>query len=164
MERNQTTVWRRVAPATCALVAGLACGGAEAQSASATDDFFGKAKAGVMLRSSYFERTKPIDTDPHPEAWGVGGWLWGETGELNQMFSLGGAYNFVGKAYSPADGGGSFILDDQNTGYGVLGEAWGRLRFGDRDVSKQAYRDGSRSLPDIKEAFDEVAELTTRFG
>lgn len=38
----------------------------------------------------------------------------------------------------------------------------GRLRFGDKgkDMSKQAYRDGSQSLPDIKKNFDDVAELT----
>jgi phosphoribosylaminoimidazole-succinocarboxamide synthase len=39
----------------------------------------------------------------------------------------------------------------------------GRLRFGDKDMSKQAYRDGSQSLPDIKKNFDEVAELTKQF-
>jgi hypothetical protein len=134
---------QRCKPIPLALAAALACGGAFAQSAPAaggTQDLLSGARAGVMLRSSYFERTKPVDTDPHPEAWGLGGWLWGETGELNQMFSLGGAYYFVGKAYSPADGGGSFILDDQNSGYGVLGEAWGRLRFGDHalTVGRQA--------------------------
>jgi hypothetical protein len=30
-------------------------------------------------------------------------------------------------------------------------------------MSKQAYRDGGQSLPDIKKNFDEVAELTKRF-
>jgi hypothetical protein len=30
-------------------------------------------------------------------------------------------------------------------------------------MSKQAYRDGSQSLPDIKKNFDEVAELTQQF-
>ncbi len=45
----------------------------------------------------------------------------------------------------------------------VIDSDSGRLRFGDRDMSKQAYRDGSQSLPDIKKNFDEVAELTKRF-
>lgn len=45
----------------------------------------------------------------------------------------------------------------------VIDSDSGRLRFGDRDMSKQAYRDGSRSLPDIKRTFDEVAALTERF-
>lgn len=45
----------------------------------------------------------------------------------------------------------------------VIDSDSGRLRFGDRDVSKQAYRDGSQSLSDIKKNFDEVAELTKQF-
>jgi len=42
----------------------------------------------------------------------------------------------------------------------VIDSDSGRLRFGDKDMSKQAYRDSSQSLPDIKKNFDEVAELT----
>jgi len=42
----------------------------------------------------------------------------------------------------------------------VIDSDSGRLRFGDKDMSKQAYRDGTQSLPDIKKNFDEVAELT----
>ena len=45
----------------------------------------------------------------------------------------------------------------------VIDSDSGRLRFGAKDVSKQAYRDGSQSLPDIKKNFDEVAELTKQF-
>ena len=44
----------------------------------------------------------------------------------------------------------------------VIDSDSGRLRFGDKDLSKQAYRDGSQSLPDIKKNFDEVAELTRK--
>jgi phosphoribosylaminoimidazole-succinocarboxamide synthase len=45
----------------------------------------------------------------------------------------------------------------------VIDSDSGRLRFGDKDMSKQAYRDGTQSLPDIKKNFDEVAELTQQF-
>ena len=45
----------------------------------------------------------------------------------------------------------------------VIDSDSGRLRFGDKDMSKQAYRDGSQSLPDIKKNFDEVAALTDSF-
>jgi RNA polymerase sigma factor (sigma-70 family) len=45
----------------------------------------------------------------------------------------------------------------------VIDSDSGRLRFGDKDMSKQAYRDGSQSLPDIKRNFDEVAQLTKQF-
>ena len=103
--------------------------------AGPTQEFVSQAKGGVMLRSSYFQRSKPNDAAPPAEAWGVGGWIWGETGELANIFSLGGAYYFVGEAYGPADGGGNFILDNDQSGYSVLGEAWGRLRFGDHALT-----------------------------
>ncbi len=45
----------------------------------------------------------------------------------------------------------------------VIDSDSGRLRFGEKEMSKQAYRDGSQSLPDIKKNFDEVAELTRQF-
>jgi len=45
----------------------------------------------------------------------------------------------------------------------VIDSDSGRLRFGDKDMSKQAYRDGSQTLGDIKKNFDEVAELTEQF-
>lgn len=44
----------------------------------------------------------------------------------------------------------------------VIDSDSGQLCFGDKDMSKQAYRDGSQSLPDIKRNFDEVAALTER--
>jgi len=46
----------------------------------------------------------------------------------------------------------------------VIDSDSGRLRFGDKDMSKEAYRDGSQSLADIKKNFDEVAELTHQFA
>ena len=46
----------------------------------------------------------------------------------------------------------------------VIDSDSGRLRFGAKDVSKQAYRDGTQPLPAIKQNFDEVAQLTQQFG
>lgn len=45
----------------------------------------------------------------------------------------------------------------------VIDSDSGRLRFGDVDMSKQSYRDGLASLPEIKKKFDDVAALTDRF-
>jgi phosphoribosylaminoimidazole-succinocarboxamide synthase len=45
----------------------------------------------------------------------------------------------------------------------VIDSDSGRLRFGDVDMSKQSYRDGTATLPEIKRRFDEVAALTDRF-
>jgi hypothetical protein len=149
--QNGSSQSRNAAAIASALLAGLSCAGAQAQTTTApaqpnplaglsTQEFVTKAKGGVTLRSSYFQRGKPNDVAPPAEAWGVGGWIWGETGELASIFSLGGAYYFVGDAYGPPDGGGNFILDDEQSGYSVLGEAWGRMRFGDHSftIGRQA--------------------------
>lgn len=45
----------------------------------------------------------------------------------------------------------------------VIDSDSGRLRFGDVDMSKQSYRDGTATLPEIKNRFDEVAALTDQF-
>lgn len=45
----------------------------------------------------------------------------------------------------------------------VIDSDSGRLRFGDVDMSKQSYRDGTATLPEIKKKFDEVASLTDNF-
>ncbi len=46
----------------------------------------------------------------------------------------------------------------------VIDSDSGRLRFGDVDVSKQAYRDGTATLPELRVRFDEVAARTDRFA
>ncbi|MBB2891679.1 phosphoribosylaminoimidazolesuccinocarboxamide synthase [Flexivirga oryzae] len=45
----------------------------------------------------------------------------------------------------------------------VIDSDSGRLRFGDVDMSKQSYRDGAATLPEVKKKFEEVAALTDRF-
>lgn len=45
----------------------------------------------------------------------------------------------------------------------VIDSDSGRLRFGEVDMSKQSYRDGTASLPEIKKKFDQVAAHTDRF-
>jgi len=71
--------------------------------------------------------------------------------------SLGGTYfDFKIECGFDAETGALLVAD-------VIDSDSGRLRFGDKDMSKQAYRDGSQSLPDIKKNFDEVAELTKQF-
>lgn len=45
----------------------------------------------------------------------------------------------------------------------VIDSDSGRLLIGEIDMSKQPYRDGTATLPEIKRRFDEVATLTDRF-
>lgn len=69
---------------------------------------------------------------------------------------LGGTY-FDFKIECGVDQTGTLLVAD------VIDSDSGRLRFDDKDMSKQAYRDGSQSLPDLKKNFDQVAELTKQF-
>jgi len=46
----------------------------------------------------------------------------------------------------------------------VIDSDSGRLLLGDVDMSKQSYRDGTATLPEIGKKFDEVAALTDRFN
>lgn len=46
----------------------------------------------------------------------------------------------------------------------VIDSDSGRLRFGDVDMSKQSYRNGTATLPEIKKKFDDVASLTDKFA
>jgi phosphoribosylaminoimidazole-succinocarboxamide synthase len=45
----------------------------------------------------------------------------------------------------------------------VIDSDSGRLRFGEVDMSKQSYRDGTATLPEVKKRYDEVAALTDSF-
>jgi len=66
---------------------------------------------------------------------GQGGWLWGNTGEINNMISFGGTYNFTIPLYAPDENPFNFILrDPKQTSVSVLGEANVRLRFGTHNV------------------------------
>lgn len=45
----------------------------------------------------------------------------------------------------------------------VIDSDSGRLRFGTVDMSKQSYRDGTATLPEIKEKLEDIASLTDSF-
>ena len=45
----------------------------------------------------------------------------------------------------------------------VIDSDSGRLSLGGVDMSKQSYRDGTATLPEIRKKFDDVATLTDRF-
>lgn len=46
----------------------------------------------------------------------------------------------------------------------VIDSDSGRLRFGGVDSSKESYRDGSLTLPELKLAFEDVATMSDEFG
>jgi hypothetical protein len=94
------------------------------------------AKFGTMVRFSNFMRSKPGDSGPTAEATGLGGWVFGESGEWRNMLSFGGALAYVAKLHGPDGHGGNFILKDPDQeGYATLGVAYARLRFEDHALT-----------------------------
>jgi hypothetical protein len=109
----------------------------ELVSGESSNPFLDDAKAGYMARTSYFDRRSAGDSNGHggafrQQAWGLGGWLYGNTGEIGTILSFGAAYNFTLPLYGPSDSPYNYILRDpgQNS-VSVLGEINAKLRFGD---------------------------------
>jgi len=97
--------------------------------------FIDNAKAGLMFRTSYFERRSEGDDTKagafHQKAMGTGGWLYGNTGEIGNILSFGSVYNFTIPLYDPNDKPYSYVLRDPNQdSVSVLGELYAKLRFG----------------------------------
>ena len=122
---------------TLSLAAGLAP--AQAQTAPSANPFLDDAKAGYMFRGSYFDRRSAGDDNGsgvfRNQALGLGAWLYGNTGEIGQVLSFGGTYNFTIPLYGPDETAYNYILRDpgQDT-VSVFGEAYGKLRFGSEAV------------------------------
>ena len=102
--------------------------------------FLDDATAGYMFRTATFKRSSL--GDPPSLAWfnqqgaGIGGWLYGTTGEISDFLSFGATYNFVHPLGNYSDDFKfNFILKDPTqSGYGVFGEANVRLRYGSNTV------------------------------
>lgn len=145
-----------------ALVAMLFAGTVAAQTA-ATDDkpaktgtpFWDDATVGYMFRTASFNRSSSGDPNVPGLAFkqagaGIGGWLYGTTGELADFLSFGATYNFVQPIWSPEQYPFNFILKDTSqSGYGVVGELNARLRYdtntfviGRQTIRNQWFMDG----------------------
>ena len=145
-----------------ALVAMLFAGTVAAQTA-ATDDkpaktgtpFWDDATVGYLFRTASFNRSSSGDPNVPGLAFkqagaGIGGWLYGTTGELADFLSFGATYNFVQPIWSPEQYPFNFILKDTSqSGYGVVGELNARLRYetntfviGRQTIRNQWFMDG----------------------
>jgi len=118
--------------------------------------FLDKATAGFQFRTATFKRwssgAEPVDyvnssgstTSANAyktfnnQAAGIGGWLYGSTGELADFLSFAGTVNFTLPLWAPEGGttpngyvnSYNYILQDPNQdGYAVVGEANARLRY-----------------------------------
>lgn len=152
-----------------ALALGVGATAAQAQTAAvqegavagAANPFFDKAKLGYQFRTSYFDRD--ITATSRPRAAGIGGWLYGQTGEIADILSFGATYNFTLPLYSPEAAAPNasqynYILrdPDQSTN-SVIGEAYAKVRLGDhagmfgRQSIRQAWY-----LPDVVRFYNKL--------
>lgn len=128
--------------ATVLAAAALAAPAAAAEGEADTSGtpFWDNATAGYMFRTSYFKRWSPGDpiapgTKFEQAGAGIGGWLYGTTGELADFLSFGATLNFVVPLYAPEQYPFNFILEDPDqSGYAVVGELNARARFGNNTV------------------------------
>jgi hypothetical protein len=96
--------------------------------------FIDNAKAGYMFRQSYFSRFSSGDDTGagafKQAANGVGGWLYGSTGEIGNILSFGAVYDFVVPLWGPDETPYNYILrDPYQDPVSVLGEVFAKVRF-----------------------------------
>jgi hypothetical protein len=143
-----------------ALVLGIGAPTAQAQQIDASgqqgatgtgNPFLDDAKAAYQFRTATFKRWQPA-ADPvnlngaavnkyapfNNEAAGIGGWIYGNTGELANFLSFSGSVNFTVPLWSPKgdqvsngyQNGYNYILTDPDQqGFVTIGEAAARLRY-----------------------------------
>lgn len=117
--------------------------------------FWDDATVGYMFRTASFNRSSSGDPSVPGRAFkqagaGIGGWLYGTTGEIANFLSFGATYNFVQPIWAPEQYPFNFILKDTSqSGYGVVGELNARLRYenntfviGRQTIRNQWFMDG----------------------
>ena len=110
------------------------------ESPKAGTPFWDDATVGYMFRTASFNRSSSGDANVPGLAFkqagaGVGGWVYGTTGEIGEMLSFGATYNFVEPIWAPEQYPFNFILKDTSqSGYGVIGELNARLRLGSNQI------------------------------
>lgn len=107
--------------------------------------FFRKTDLRLRLRSYYLDKENSNRTTN--EAWAGGGSLAYESGPILGSLSIGAVGYTSQPIYAPDDDGGTGLLAPGQKGITVLGEAYGRLRFGP-DESPHAILTGYRQLVD----------------
>jgi hypothetical protein len=96
--------------------------------------FFRDTDLKARLRTFYFNRQN--DNDTASEALATGGWLQYASGWLFDTFAIGATYYASFPLHAPDDRGGTLILTPGQDEIGVVGEAWGALRYKEYAVLK----------------------------
>lgn len=95
--------------------------------------FFRDTSLALHFRSVFFDTWK-LD-DSHQEAWAAGGWLAYESGWLADTLQVGATLYTSQPLYAPDDRDGTQLLKPGQQGYGVVGQAYARLRAADHTVT-----------------------------
>jgi hypothetical protein len=82
---------------------------------------------GLQLRSLYFDRDLPGTAEQ--ETWATSAQLWGRTGYLADVVSLGGAIFADVPFYAPDNRDGGLMLKPGQKGFAVVGEAYARFKY-----------------------------------
>ena len=100
--------------------------------------FFRDTDLNLHFRSFYFNRQS--DDGTASEALALGGWLQYVSGWLFDTFRAGATYYMSFPLYAPESRSGTLLLTPGRDEIGVLGEAWGALRYKDYALLK-GYRE-----------------------
>jgi hypothetical protein len=103
-----------------------------ASAVAAEDSFTADAKAGAQFRSLYVNRDLPASIQ---ESWATGGWVWGRTGYWRDFLALGGTIYASLPLYAPNNRDGTQSLKPGQDGYGVIGEAYAKLKLSDQTLT-----------------------------
>lgn len=135
-----------------------------------SNPFLDNATAGFMFRTATFKRWSPGDPPAQSrfnnQAAGIGGWLYGNTGEIANFLSFAGTANFTLPLWAPSGGttprgdynGYNYILKDPyQDGYAVIGEANARLRY-ENNVAILGYQSINYAwyLPDVYRFYNKL--------
>lgn len=95
--------------------------------------FFRDSSLALHFRTMLFDAWKLDNT--RQEAWAAGGWLAYESGWLADTLQVGATLYTSEPVYAPDDRDGTQILKAGQQGYGVVGQAYARLRAADHTLT-----------------------------
>ncbi len=87
----------------------------------------------VHARSYFLDRTNPAP--PNNVAWAGGGWVGYETGWFYDLLRFGAVGYTSQPLVAPSGTGGTLLLGAGQSGYTVLGQAWGKLKLGAQEIT-----------------------------
>jgi hypothetical protein len=97
----------------------------------------------LLLHLRTFYRYNEPDRDATQEAWAAGGWLAYRSGWLADTFAIGTTGYLSVPLHAPDDRDGTLLLQPGQDTIAVIGEAWGKLRYGEHVLT------GGRQLVDV---------------